>query len=315
MKRGTERAIKVGILVFFSLTIFVVFIYFVGSKDNLFRSKISITTSFRDIRGVVVGNNVRFSGINVGKIDDINITSDSTVVLNLSIVSEYAQFIYRDATTEINQDGFVGNKIITITSGNANAGAIVNGSHLQGKEGVDVGSMLYEAQSILTQTKIAANSLNSILQKIDSGDGMIAQLLNSNEFPNQLTSSVKELNSILSNMNNIVKKIDKGDGDIANLINNKELSNQAVAILNKLNETTIQTNKVITDLEKVTQSINMGDGTVNKLLNDKATAQTIDSTIVKLQGSLSEFDKTAKAIQDSWLLNLFTKKKNKTEKK
>ena len=138
MENKRQRALRVGVMVFSALAIFVAIIYLIGSKDNLFSSKIRITTSFNDIRGVVVGNNVRYSGINVGRVSKIKVTSDSTVVLWLDIVKEYTQFIYEDALVEINQDGLMGNKILNITSGGAASGSIQEGSHLRAKEGIDI---------------------------------------------------------------------------------------------------------------------------------------------------------------------------------
>lgn len=314
MKTKRNRALKVGILVFSSLAIFVAVIYFIGSKDNLFKSKTRITTSFSDIRGVVVGNNVRFSGITVGKVGGIEITSDSTVVLQLDIVNEYAKYIYKDALVEINQDGLMGNKLLNITSGSHTAGAISEGTHLKGKEGIDVEGMLYEARDILLQVNDAIISFKSIAAKIDSGKGDLSQLVNENTLTTELANTTKRLNNSLANMEEISRKINSGEGDFAKLLNDKELTSQTYDVLNALNQAAEKTNLVVDDLQKTTNSINTGEGTVNMLLNNKETAQNIDTTIVKLQHSLSEFDKAAKAIQESWLIRLFSKKKKKDKR-
>ena len=314
MKNQTNKALRVGLFVFSALAIFVLIVYLIGSKDNLFKSKTTITTSFNDIRGVVVGNNVRFSGINVGKVSDINVISDKEVVLELSIVDEYSKFIYKDALVEINQDGLMGSKLINITSGLSSAGAIEEGSHLKGKEGIDVENMLYEVRDIMVQASDAVVSLKSIAAKIDTSDSDLARLVNDNTLTTQLAITTQRLNSTLTNVDQITQKMNKGEGDLARLINSNELTSKTYSVLGNQSQAAEKTQQVATNLETTTRSINSGDGAVNMLLNSKNTAQNIDTTILKMQNSLSEFDKTAKAIQESWLIRLFTKKKNKDKK-
>lgn len=314
MKNQTNKALRVGLFVFTALAIFITIIYLIGSKDNLFKTKTTITTSFNDIRGVVVGNNVRFSGINVGKVSDINVVSDKEVVLELSIVKEYARFIYKDALVEINQDGLMGSKLINITSGHSSAGKIEEGTHLKGKEGIDIENMLYEVHDILVEAGDAVASLKSIAGKIDSGEGDLAKLVNDDALSTELTATSRQLNTTLATVEQITKNITTGEGDIARLINSNELTSQAHQLLGNLNEAVEKTHRVAENLETTSRQINYGEGAVNLLLNNKNTAQNIDTTILKLQNSLNEFDKTARAVQNSWLIQLFNRKKLKDKK-
>lgn len=314
MKNQTNKALRVGLFVFTALAIFITIIYLIGSKDNLFKTKTTITTSFNDIRGVVVGNNVRFSGINVGKVSDINVVSDKEVVLELSIVKEYARFIYKDALVEINQDGLMGSKLINITSGHSSAGKIEEGTHLKGKEGIDIENMLYEVHDILVEAGDAVASLKSIAGKIDSGEGDLAKLVNDDVLSTELTATSRQLNTTLATVEQITKNMTTGEGDIARLINSNELTSQAHQLLGNLNEAVEKTHRVAENLETTSRQINYGEGAVNLLLNNKNTAQNIDTTILKLQNSLNEFDKTARAVQNSWLIQLFSRKKLKDKK-
>ena len=314
MKNQTNKALRVGLFVFTALAIFITIIYLIGNKDNLFKTKTTITTSFNDIRGVVVGNNVRFSGINVGKVSDINVVSDKEVVLELSIVKEYARFIYKDALVEINQDGLMGSKLINITSGHSSAGKIEEGTHLKGKEGIDIENMLYEVHDILVEAGDAVASLKSIAGKIDSGEGDLAKLVNDDVLSTELTATTRQLNTTLATVEQITKNITTGEGDIARLINSNELTSQAHQLLGNLNEAVEKTHRVAENLETTSRQINYGEGAVNLLLNNKNTAQNIDTTILKLQNSLNEFDKTARAVQNSWLIQLFSRKKLKDKK-
>lgn len=315
MDKERVKAIRVGVLVFTSIVLLMLFLFFMGSKDYFFNSKTQITTDFNDIQGVTIGNNVRFSGINVGKVTDINITNDSTVTLNLAIVNKYVRFIYKNSIAEISQDGVVGNKIIIISAGSAEAGKIENGSHLRSRENLDMLAMIQEMQDIIPLSKIAVNHLFSIVEKIDNGDGDIALLLNDNQLTTQVRHTVNSLNHSLTNLNSIVQKIEHGDGDMSKLLNNNSITNQIDDTFSKIGEVAEQTEKLIEELQNTIVKLNDGDGSISMLLNDAETAKNLENIILMIQNSLTEFDKTTKAIQNNWAIRGFSKKdkNNKTE--
>lgn len=313
MKNTQNKALRVGLFVFGSLAFLVLTIYFIGSKDNLFASKTNVTCSFQDIRGVVVGNNVRFSGINVGTVKSIELTTDSSVVLTLSIANKYAEHIYKNSIVEISQDGLMGNKLLLISSGTPDSKPIEDGDVLHAKYGIDLEGMLGEVRDILVDAKDAVVSFKSIAAKIDTGDGDIGRLINDNTLTTELAVTTRNLNSTLASVNQITRKINSGSGDLAQLINNNELTENTYSVLGNLNQAADKTHQVVSNLEATTNSINSGDGAVNMLLNSRKTAQNIDTAIIKVQNSLEQFDKTAKAIEESWIVRLFSKKKKKDQ--
>ena len=309
MKKQTNRALRVGFFVFCGLVILIVTLYLIGSKDNLFESKTNIITSFKDVRGVVVGDNVRYSGINVGKVKSFVITPDGKVLLELSIVNEYAKFIHKNAIVEINQDGLLGAKLLDIKPGKENADIVKNGDFLTGKDGIDMENLMYDLRNILSEANLAVGNIESVTDKINKGEGDIGKLINEDRLTSKLDLTVQKLNESLININQIVGKINNGDGDVGRLINDEALTTEANKVLENLNQSTEIVKQIASNLEETTNTINDGKGTVGMLLNNESTAQNVDTTILKVQSSLMQFEKTAKAIENSWILKLFSKKK------
>jgi phospholipid/cholesterol/gamma-HCH transport system substrate-binding protein len=68
-----------------------------------------------------VGNNVRFSGINVGTVDDIQIINDSTVRVDMIIKKDVQPFIKADCRASIGSEGIVGDRLVTIAQGSNEA--------------------------------------------------------------------------------------------------------------------------------------------------------------------------------------------------
>ena len=56
-------------------------IYFVGKQKNLFGSTFQLKSKFKTVSGLEVGNNVRFSGINIGTVNEIELITDTSVVV------------------------------------------------------------------------------------------------------------------------------------------------------------------------------------------------------------------------------------------
>ena len=212
MKDNTNKALKLGVFVAVAILLFVVAVWLIGSKNNYFNPSITIHTSFRDIRGLIEGNNVRFAGINVGSVKKITLVSDSAVMLDLTVSKDYAKFIYRNSVAEIGQEGLVGNKLVTISSGTPESGLIENGSYLKARKSIDYDKMLQESQDILTLIRDAASDLKSVAQKIDEGKGDLGKLVNENTITTGINSSISKLNTALTNIDRISKKLHDGQG-------------------------------------------------------------------------------------------------------
>ncbi len=66
MKKDTSNKIRLGIFISLGIAVFIVGIYFIGERQQLFRSTFRVSGVFKDVAGLQAGSNVRFSGINVG---------------------------------------------------------------------------------------------------------------------------------------------------------------------------------------------------------------------------------------------------------
>lgn len=314
MSNTKKKALRVGFLVLTSLSIFVFSIYLIGSKDNLFQSKVRVYCIFQDIKGLMKGNNVQFSGINVGTVKDINITSDSTVVLQLDIAKEYAKFIYKNAIAEINQDGLMGGKLLSISSKNRGKRHIQDGDTLTTNASIDIQNMLNMTNNIMVNVSDMVKTIRNITHKIDSGKGDLSVLLNENKLTEQLQNTGQKLNSSLEEIHQITHKINSGKGDIAQLINQDSLTTNIYRLFAQLQNTNKSVDKILGEFQTTAQRINNKEGAINQFLNNPEFVSTVDSTIQNINSSLYQFNQTAKAIENSWFLRVFSKKKKQQQK-
>ena len=112
-----KNNIRLGIFVTIGMLLLITAIYFIGNRQHLFSRTIRISGLFKDISGLQIGNNVRFSGINIGTIEDIVIVSDSMVRVDMILEQKTQKFIKSDAIAVIGSEGLMGNKVLNITAG------------------------------------------------------------------------------------------------------------------------------------------------------------------------------------------------------
>ncbi len=306
-----NKSFRVGLLIFSSLLILILTIYLIGSKNTLFAKTTEVHCIFKDIRGILEGNKVQFSGIKVGTVSDINITSDSTVLLTLDVDKKYAKHIHKDFFVEINLDGLMGGKIISIVNKGGRRIPIEDGDTLQTIKGMDIDNMLNMSNNILVNTNDLVNTLNKVVHKFNEGTGDLSRLLNENNLTESLSKTINDLNSSLSNINQISNKINSGKGDLGVLINEKKLTQQTKKLLKELNEVGKKADKTLKELQKTAETINSKESSVNKIIKTPDFANKLDSTLTNINVSLEQFNNTANAIERSWIINVFSKKKKK----
>src|SRR4030043_2077154 len=113
--------LRLGLFVIVGSGIFVVAIFIIGKQENLFDPVFKLTTTFYNVSGLQVGSNIRFSGIEVGTVDNIKIINDSTVWVDLLIRKNVQQFIKTDCAAGIGSSGIIGDRILVITQGSNDA--------------------------------------------------------------------------------------------------------------------------------------------------------------------------------------------------
>ncbi|HXD93663.1 MAG TPA: MlaD family protein, partial [Bacteroidia bacterium] len=117
MDKEIRNNIVVGAFVSIGMALLIVGVYFVGAKKNLFSSTFTIVAEFTDINGLQDGDNVRFRGLDVGTIKNIEVNYDSIVIVTLTIENKMRPFIKKNAFVSIGTDGLMGNKLAIVHNG------------------------------------------------------------------------------------------------------------------------------------------------------------------------------------------------------
>ena len=210
MKKNTTNKIRLGIFVSFGIAILIVGLYYIGEKQQLFTSTFRVNGIFKDVAGLQTGSNVRFLGINVGTVNNINIISDSSVSVEIIIDENTQKYIKKDAIASIGSEGLMGNKILIINTGPGRDKPIENNDIINTTPPINVDEVLLSLKTTIDNTSSITKDLALITNNIQSGKGTIGMLLMDK-------SLAKEFNSGISNLS-------KGSAGLKTLMDDAKLS-------------------------------------------------------------------------------------------
>lgn len=193
MEKSTSRNIKVGIFVSVAAALLIVGIYIVGRHKNMFGNTFVLNSIFRNVVGLQIGNNVRFSGINVGTVSDVSIISDTTVRVKMIIRQEVKKFIKKDAKATIGSEGLMGNKIISISPGTPSKEPVKHNDYIISVKSTDIDEIIQNLNVTTQNAAIITTDLAEITYKINKGEGAVGKFLFDPNVAKTFERSVKNI--------------------------------------------------------------------------------------------------------------------------
>ncbi|MCX6320530.1 MAG: MlaD family protein [Bacteroidia bacterium] len=162
--------VRLGLFVAGGLTLFILAIFIIGKQKNLFNPVFKLTSTFYNVSGLQVGNNIRFSGINVGTVDNISIINDSTVRVDMMIKKDVKQFIKSDCEVAIGSEGLIGDRLLIITQGSSDASLAEEGQQLASSEPVETDAIMASLKVTADNAAVISDQLAEIMIKLNSGN-------------------------------------------------------------------------------------------------------------------------------------------------
>jgi phospholipid/cholesterol/gamma-HCH transport system substrate-binding protein len=290
---------RLGIFITVGIAIFVIAIFIIGKQQNLFNPVFKVTTTFLNVSGVQVGNNVRFSGISVGTVDNISIINDSTVQVDLLIRKDVQQFIKADSYASIGSEGIIGDRIVIITQGSNSSPVARDGQHILSKEPIETDDIMKSLQTTAGHAEVITLQLAEIMVNINSGQGMLGRLIQDS--------------TIAENVNLTIENFKKSSEGLDETI---EVTKENVfAFMESLQKTAAKTEVASNELGEIMTKINNGEGAIGLLLKDTVMVNNIDETIVNLKESSIGLNENMEALKHNFFFRGYYRRQAKEAEK
>lgn len=177
MKKDISKKLRLGIFISAGIIIFLLGVYFISERQQLFRSTFRVCGVFNDVAGLQAGNNVRLSGINVGTVDYVGIVSDTSVRVEILIDERIRKHIKKDAIASIGSDGLMGDKILIINPGTGGKSEIEDNDTVATAQPVNIDNIMTSLKTTIENTNSITGDLSKIVGTIESGQGTIGRML------------------------------------------------------------------------------------------------------------------------------------------
>jgi len=185
--------VRLGIFIAVGLVLFVLAIFIIGKQKNMFDPVIKLTTRFQNVGGLQVGSTVRFSGINVGTVDNIRIINDSTVKVDMLIKKDVQRFLRSDSEAGIGSEGLIGDKILVLSQGNPKSKIVKDGQTIPSSEPVETDAIMASLQVTADNAAVATGEITEILQKVNGGQGTLGKLIQDPTMANNIDKTILNL--------------------------------------------------------------------------------------------------------------------------
>ncbi len=317
----TKNYIKLGLFVTVGTILLVLALYLIGSKKNLFSETIKVNAIFKNIGGLLPGNNVRFAGINVGTVQHVKIVNDTTVLVTMIIEKESNKFIRKNSMTDIGSDGLMGNKLINISTSGSDAPIVEENDTLQSNKSVGTDEMLHTLSNTNMNVYDISTDLKSIMKRINN-NSVLWNLLSDTTLARKIRTSMHNIeqttdhaNELSANLQNMLKDIHDGKGAAGKLIGDKAVADDLASSIANLKAASDTAKLALHHMHEFMKDLNITPGPLGVLARDTAMASDLKSTIHNMDKSSAVLEENLRAMQSNFLFRKYFRKKEKEAKK
>jgi len=294
----------VGIFVITLFAIILSSLYFVLEEKGLFDKRYNYYFEIESAQSFSIGMPLKFSGFNIGVVDEIALKDDGSVKIRFSVNEENRKWISQGSILKIIKP-LIGSPYIEVDS-QLGKSVLKADSSLKILQSDDINDMIAKMEpvvrkiikiidSIETITAYLASgdselikilrNLDSFSEKLAKDDSLLTSITGDKESPKLFINSLKELNKSMKEMSRITQNL----GDISDSLDEKLIEPSSNSIQNL--------DEIMKDIRKKLEVI---DGTVNSVGSyDKDLVEVKEQISIAIAKSNQIIEKVDGLMRDS----------------
>ena len=313
--RPASNHIRLGLFVAAGLGCLLVTLYLVGQRRNLFSKSLAVRADFRNVSGLLTGNNVRLGGITVGTVKKIRILNDTTVRVLMNLNQDVRPYVRKNAVAMIGTDGLVGNTIINLNPGPGPAGPPVDpGDALQTRTPVGIDAMLSTLDVSNKNLVGITRDLQQITGKLNNSKALW-QLLNDETLATSVHQSLRnvgvtttQLRDASHDVQALTRGVRQGRGPIGYLLTDEAFAGQLGHAASKLAGTSDSLAATFAGLQRQVQS---GTGPLHTMLSDTTISGQLRQSVQNVAQGTQKLNQSMEALQHNFLLRGYFRRQEK----
>lgn len=310
-----KKPVIVGVFIALGITFLIAAILSVGNLQSTFGRKISLSVIFDDVNGLKTGNNIWYSGVKIGRVEGMSFIGESKVKVELKIEQKSQPFIKKNAKAKIGSDGLIGNRIIVIFGGTPDVPCVEDGDTLHVENGISTETMMNTLQENNENLVSITADLKKITSKLSKSEGTLGKLLNEDDIYNNIMATISSLRktsehaqSLTASLSAFSNKLNQKDGLANKLMTDTIVFKSISKSVLELQQIADNTNAFTKNLKESAENPKTPIGT---LMKDEQTALHLQNAIKNLEISTQKLNEDLEALQHSFLMKRYFKKKQK----
>jgi phospholipid/cholesterol/gamma-HCH transport system substrate-binding protein len=266
--------LKVGVIVLISSIVLVTLLFLMTSSAGLgiLSHKLTVSTFFENSAGLKTGAAVNLQGVTIGTVKSVTIDNSperklTPVKVVMKLNEKYATDLKKDSKASLSTVGVLGDTVIDLNSQFAVGPKLEDGDVLKTTETPSLTDVVKASQGTIESLNVILAKVNALVDKIQSGQGTIGQLINNPDMYNKVNASLDGIQTLERNLNS-------GKGTVGKLLTDDTL-------YNRLNDT-------VGKLQNIAAEVDSGKGTAGKLLKDETLYNNLNSTLAHANEILAE---------------------------
>lgn len=322
MARTTSEKIRVGVFVILGTALLLAGAYLIGNNQSLFNKTFTISTVFKNVNGLQSGNNVRFSGINVGAVKAIEMENDTTIRVQIAIEQKMQQHIKKNAIATIGSDGLVGNMIVNIVPGKGLSTHLQDGDQISSYSRIGTADMLSTLNVTNENAALLTAKLLKVANALADGKGTFDMLINDTIMSENLVQTVNELkitsreaSKAMKTLNSTISSINFDDSVAGLLLTDTTETQKIRGVISNLESSSSEINSVLNNLNETLINVKDGEGAINYLSNDAEFVESLEQIVERINEGTEKFNENMEALRHNFLTRGYFRKLERQEKK
>jgi phospholipid/cholesterol/gamma-HCH transport system substrate-binding protein len=322
MAKTALENLKLGVFVVLGTILLLTAAYLIGNRQNMFGKTFPLSATFKNANGLQTGNNVRFSGINVGTVSKIEMINDTTIMVHMIIEEKMLDQIKKDAIATIGSDGLVGSMLVNIVPGRGDAVLIKPGDELESYSKIATQDMLSTLNVTNENAAMLTSDLLKVTQSLIKGKGTLGKLLNDTLMASDLQQTVanlkqtsKQANTAISELNRMIGSVDFEKSAAGVLLSDTVSAVRMRNMILHLENSSIEIDKMSQDIQTMLGEVKDGKGAFNYLATDTLFVKRLDETMRHIEQGTERFNENMEALKHNFLTRGYFRKLERQNKK
>ncbi|WP_418639019.1 MlaD family protein [Winogradskyella sp.] len=323
MKKTNSQKLRLGSFVLIGTILFIAGVYLIGQRQDMFKKTFTLSSYFQNVNGLQKGNNVRYSGIDIGTVKNIVMINDSTIKVEMSIEEKILSHIKKNAIATIGSDGLVGNMIVNIVPGKGASEIIENEDIIASYSRIGTDDILNTLNTSSENAAILTSDLLKITNRITTGKGTIGVLINDTVMAQDLKQSIHNLkiasrgaSHTIAELNSIVSLVKTEDNTILGMLLNDSISaGKLKTVVTNLEISSAEIETLLNNANAVVSDFNSSNGAYNYMVKDTSLVNSLKSTLKNINEGTDKFNQNMEALKHNFLTRGYFRKLERQEKK